>query len=270
MPRRWRRRTVAAVNKQPFPTTSPIPPWAPAEGLTAQAARPVGRPLLSQRWTDVTFLHWPVRPGLLDALMPPGVRVDTFDGWSYVGLVPFRMRDLGLGRGPALPWVGTFGECNVRLYTVDRQGRRGVLFLTLECSRAAACLTARLGLGLPYRWSRISHTVSGEVHRWRTDGLPPGGRRRLVRLTAEVTDVDATDDIDRFLTNRWGLHTRHAGRTWYLPTEHDRWPLRRLRVVSLRQTLTSACGLPGLSNPVVHAAWASAVQVRFGAPSPVC
>lgn len=247
-----------------------IPAWLPAEELTAETARPVVRPILSQQWTDVTFLHWPVRPGVLEAFMPPGVRVDTFEGWSYVGLVPFGMRDLGVGRGPVLPWVGAFGECNIRLYTVDRQGRRGVLFLTLECSRVVSCLTARVAFGLPYRWSRVAHAVSGDVHEWRTQGLLPTGRDRRMRLTAAVSDTDAGDDIDHFLTDRWGLHTRHAGRTWYLPTEHGSWPLRRIHVLSLEQTLTEACGLPGLSNPVVHAAWAPRVQVRFGSPSPVC
>ncbi len=202
--------------------------------------------------------------------MPPGVRVDSYEGWSYVGLVPFAMRDLGIGKGPVLPWVGSFGECNIRLYTVDRQGRRGVLFLTLECSRLLSCMTARVAFGLPYRWSRVDHAASGNRHEWRIQGLTRAGRCRQLRLATSVTGTHARDDIDHFLTDRWGLHTRHAGRTWYLPTEHDRWPLRRMHVEFIRQTLTDVCGLSGLSNPVVHAAWASHVQVRFGSPSLVC
>ena len=105
-----------------------------------------GRVLMSQDWRDLTFLHWAVDPELVADRMPPGVRPDTFEGRTYVGLIPFRMVDAGFGRGPAVPWAGTFLETNVRLYSVDDTGRRGIVFLSLDTDRALVVAGARCRL----------------------------------------------------------------------------------------------------------------------------
>ena len=62
----------------------------------------------------------------------------------------------GRRQGPAVPWLGTFPETNVRLYSIDEQGRRGVVFRSLEASRLAVVLGARAAFNLPYRWARMS------------------------------------------------------------------------------------------------------------------
>ena len=86
-------------------------------------APPLDRPrLLRQHWRDVTFLHWAVDPAAVAGLLPPGVRPDVLDGRTYVGLVPFRMVDVGFAAGPPLR---SFLETNVRLYSVDGTGRCG-------------------------------------------------------------------------------------------------------------------------------------------------
>jgi uncharacterized protein YqjF (DUF2071 family) len=57
---------------------------------------------MTQRWELLTFLHWPYEPRLVQALLPPGLTVETYDGQAWVGLVPFRMR-VAPFRLPALP-----------------------------------------------------------------------------------------------------------------------------------------------------------------------
>jgi uncharacterized protein YqjF (DUF2071 family) len=122
------------------PDTEPVSPTAP----------PLARPhLLRQQWRDVTFLHWAVRPDAVARFLPPGVRPDVLDGWTYVGLVPFRMVGAGFARGTAVPWAGTFLETNVRLYLVDATGRRGVVFFSLDTDRALAVAAARPPSGCP-------------------------------------------------------------------------------------------------------------------------
>ncbi len=76
------------------------------EPVTAGAQRPVTRPLLTQQWRDLTFLHWPVDPGLAAGLLPPGTRPDLFEGTSYVGLIAFRMYRTGWLGLPGLPLPG--------------------------------------------------------------------------------------------------------------------------------------------------------------------
>src|SRR3954453_14226414 len=115
----------------------------------------IGPRLMRQDWTRLTFLHWAVDPALVAPLLPAGARPDVLDGASYVGLIPFRMRRIGLLGAPGLPYLGSFAETNVRLYSVDDAGRRGVVFRSLEADRLLPVLAARWIARLPYLWSRM-------------------------------------------------------------------------------------------------------------------
>ncbi|WP_062646012.1 DUF2071 domain-containing protein [Streptomyces maremycinicus] len=75
--------------------------------------------LFRQRRRDLVFLHWPADPFEVARLLPAGTVPDLHQGRAYVGLVFFRMDDLALGRTPALPYLGSFGEVDVRLYSRD-------------------------------------------------------------------------------------------------------------------------------------------------------
>jgi uncharacterized protein YqjF (DUF2071 family) len=81
---------------------------------------------MRQRWEHLTFVHWPVEPEAVQRRLPVPLRVDTSDGRAWVGLVPFRMVGVGLPRGPAVPYLGSFWETAVRTYVVGPGGDRGV------------------------------------------------------------------------------------------------------------------------------------------------
>ena len=168
---------------------------ADAEPVTPTAPRPAGRVLFTQGWRDVAFLHWAVDPARVAPLLPPGTRPDEHDGATYVGLVPFRMRRIGLLGTPGLPWVGSFLETNVRLYSVDEQGRRGVVFASLDAERLLPVLAARWVAGLPYLAARMRFARVGDVVTYTSDppvagtaGRPwrrrPAHRRAADRPTA--------------------------------------------------------------------------------------
>src|SRR2546422_6459678 len=93
-----------------------------AEAVTPELITPdppplPGRPLMTQAWLDATFLHWAVDPAEVAPLLPPGVAPDEFEGVTYVGLVAFRMHRIGWWPLPGLPYLGSFPETNVRLYS---------------------------------------------------------------------------------------------------------------------------------------------------------
>ncbi len=116
--------------------------------MTSNEAPDLPRPvIMDQRWVDLVFLHWRVDPALVAPWMPPGARPDTYDGSSWVGLIGFEMRDAGFGRGHPVPYLGTFGEINVRLYSTDDRGRRGVVFRSLETERLALVAADQPGAG---------------------------------------------------------------------------------------------------------------------------
>ncbi len=234
-------------------------------------APPLTGPILSdQCWTDLTFLHWPVEPAAVAALLPPGVSPDVVDGVSYVGLVPFRMRRAGPARHLAVPYFGDFAETNVRLYSVDGQGRSGIVFRTLEASRLATVVLARASLGLPYTWARMRAIHAGDL--WRYSSIRRWPRTAGDRLASEVTvrigePVEPTP-LEVWLTARWGLHTRHAGRTWWVPNQHGPWPLRSAELVGLRDDLVAGVGVK-VAGPMLRPLFSPGVRTTFGLPTVV-
>lgn len=223
---------------------------------------------MHQRWEDLTFLHWRVDPAVVAPLLPIGTRPDIFDGSSWVGLIPFRLADAGIGKGPAVPYLGTFAETNVRLYSVDETGRRGVVFRSLESSRLAVVLGARVSFGLPYTWARMQIThADGEV-RYGTSRRWPSPRGAGGRIVVRPGDRQIEgDQLAEFLTARWGLHTRWLGRTLFVPNTHAPWPLYDATLVDLQDTLISAAGLPGVvDRPPDSVLFSPGVNTVFARP----
>lgn len=241
--------------------TEPIEP-APAPGFR--------RVLLRQRWQDLTFVHWAVAPERVAPLLPAGTRPDTLDGASYVGLIGFRMVGLGLGRGPGVPYLGTFWETNVRLYSVDDAGRRAVVFRSLDASRLVPVLVARVSLGLPYLWSAMGVRRDGDRLTYHCRRRWPGPAGATSRMVVRVGGpIDEPSPLEHFVTARWALHTRAYGRTLHLPNWHPRWPLHRAELLYLADDLVAAAGLPTPAGPPVSVLHSPGVPVRFGPPAVV-
>jgi uncharacterized protein YqjF (DUF2071 family) len=221
----------------------------------------------NQFWADLTFVHWPVRPEAVEHLYPTGTRPDVFDGVTYVGLVPFTMRRTAVGTAVPLPYFGTFQETNVRLYSIDAAGRRGVLFRSLETARLAVVPVVRATMGVPYTWARMRVTRSADeicyesMRRWPRRGL-------RCRMTVRVGPEVQPTDLEVWLTARWGAHTRKAGRTWWVPNEHATWTLRSAEILDLDDELVAAAGVEAAGDRM-RALFTPGVHARFGRPTQV-
>jgi uncharacterized protein YqjF (DUF2071 family) len=243
-----------------------VDPRLPAEPepVTATAPRAAGRTLFTQGWRDVAFLHWAVDPARVAPLLPPGTRPDVLDGVTYVGLVPFRMRRIGIAGSPGLPWVGSFLETNIRLYSVDGLGRRGVVFRSLEAERLPTVLVARWLARLPYTWARMRLDRDGDRLTYTSRRRWPGPRGAASRVELRVGPrLVAPDALAAFLTGRWGLHQNAFGHTRYWPNEHPAWPLHRADLLGWDDDLAAAAGLP-VDGPPDSVLFSPGVDVRFG------
>ncbi|ORW45496.1 hypothetical protein AWB90_14940 [Mycobacterium paraense] len=247
-----------------------VPPELPdaRPGLAGYPVTPpplAGRFTFEQRWADLTFIHWPVRPESVEALYPPGTRPDVFaDGMTYVSLIPFVLDSTRVGTALPLPYFGRFAETNVRLYSIDDADRHGVLFRSLETARLAAVAAIRMGLGVPYTWAKMRVTRRGDhVTYDSVRRLPHRGLRS--RVTVVLGDVVEPTPLEVWLTARWGAHTRKAGRTWWVPNEHDPWPMRAAEIVELSDELVGAGGVRPAGEGL-RALFSDGVRARFGRP----
>jgi len=242
----------------------PVPP----EAVTADAPHAVRRPLLTQSWLDLVLLHWAVDPADVAPLLPAGTRPDTLDGVTYAGLIAFRMHRVGFLGLPGVPYFGTFLETNVRLYSVDDHGRRGVVFRSLDASRLVPVLVARAAFRLPYVWSRMDMRRQGDTVTCTGSRRWPGPRGAHSRISVRVGEpIAQPSPREHFLTARWGLHASRGGRTTYLPNVHPRWSLHRAELLSCEEDLLAAAGLPQPQAAPVSVLYAPGVPVRFGPPA---
>ncbi|MCU1532375.1 MAG: hypothetical protein JWO49_1946 [Arthrobacter sp.] len=241
--------TVSPVVRDPWPEPPDLP-------------QPI---IMAQRWADAVFLHWRIPQSAAAARMPAGVVPDIFDGSAWVGLIGFRMRGAGLGGGKGIPYFGDFNEINVRLYSREPDGTRGVVFLSLDASRLAVVLAARAA-GIPYVWSRADFkapnladpSIGFAVRRFRR------GPRSDFAVSPEF-DAETLDPLSVHLTARFGLHTRFRGRTLHIPNTHTPWPLYRANVTVLEDQLVRAAGIT-VAGPPESVLFSPGVRTQFGRP----
>ncbi|WP_460808670.1 YqjF family protein [Nocardioides salsibiostraticola] len=244
--------------------------------LSSADPTPRGPTLMNQDWRDLTWLHWAVEPERVAGLLPRGVRPDVLDGVTYVGLVPFRMVDAGFGSRQSVPWFGSFLETNVRLYSVDADGRRGVVFLSLDANRLPVVLGARATLNLPYRWAEMDYhrrpggiddSPTGDIHDY-TCRLRLPSTQASSRIRIRVGAERELSAVDHFVADRFRLHTRRLGRLLEVPNHHGPWPAYDAEVLELDDDLVASVGLPELSHRAPDlVAFSPGVHTTFGLPS---
>lgn len=213
---------------------------------------PQTRWVMSMRWHDLLFLHWPVRPQLIRPLIPAEIDLETFDGWCWIGVVPFYMTGV---RARYIPLPLAFPELNVRTY-VNTPGRSGVWFFSLDAANWLAVRVARW-FGLPYYNAQMPvelradaiHYKSARVHR----------QARPAEFDASYRPAGAvyqagTRTLEHWLTERYCLYAaKDGGQIVYGEIHHLPWPLQPAEVELRVNTMTQPIGidLPG-DKPLCH------------------
>lgn len=203
--------------------------------------------VMTQGWRDLAFVHWSYDPEVVQRLLPEGVEVDTFEGRAWVALVPFRMTRLRVRGLPPIPTTTDFPEINVRTY-VKVNGRSAVWFFSLDTPKLLPTLAARLVFRLPYCFGRAEVTMTDDVLESRVTRRWPSRASSHLRL--RVGDPIVAGDLERFLTDRWGLIApRYGGGFNYGPVNHEEWPLHTGEVLVIDDQLVTAAGLPAPTGP---------------------
>lgn len=225
------------------------------------------RAIIRQRWSDLVFLHWRVAPELVAPFMPAGTRPDVDEnGDAWVGLIPFVLSDHAFLPLPPVPGLGTFIEINVRTYSIDEAGNRGVVFRSLDAEQLPSVLAARALFGLPYQWMHAGMRREGTTIEYRARRRT--GSRPTTRIRARIGTAPVDSALSRFLTARWGFHERHLGRTIWARNSHEPWPLVEATLESLDDQLLAAAGFADLAaRPPDSVLFSPGVTTEFARPT---
>lgn len=206
-----------------------------------------------QSWCDLLFAHWPVPAHRLQSLVPSPLRVQEFEGTSWVGIVPFRMQGV-MRRGlPDLPYFSAFPELNVRLY-VEHEGKPGVWFLSLDASNAVAVWAARRFFHLPYFHARMSLTGLPSRAEYRSTRLSkPRGIEFAARYAPTSGPYESVaGSLEHWLTERYCLYARSArGRLFRADVHHHPWALQPAEAEIERNDLLEPHGIEVTGQPAL-------------------
>ena len=232
----------------------------PYEILDDTAHRPWPLPdgpwVMTQSWHDLLFAHWPVDARALQELLPAGLPLDTFDGQAWVGVVPFRMTNVAPRGVPAMPFVSSFVELNVRTY-VTLHGKPGVYFFSLDANSTIAVAAARTLFGLPY------YTSTMQIERRDAQLVFTSARETRMNGVAEfaatyrpigAVQTPSPGSLEYFLTERYCLYTVDKDfRAKRLEIHHRPWALQAAESTIAVNTMAEAAGirLPSTA-PLLH------------------
>lgn len=223
---------------------------------------PRGAWRMTQFWNNLLFAHWPIPAEEVQATLPEGLEVDTFDGSAWLGVVPFEMARVRLrvaGLPLAVPSATSFPELNLRTYVRSRKtGQAGVYFYALEAASPLAVATARTWFHLPYHWAsmHVQKDRDGVIH-YRSHRVL-GGEKPKARVHVRYRPVAALEpsqpgSLAHFLTERYALFTRSGNGLAIGHIHHQPWPLQTAQAAFLHNDLPAAYGfnLPE-QEPVLH------------------
>ncbi|HWY21420.1 MAG TPA: DUF2071 domain-containing protein [Candidatus Acidoferrum sp.] len=230
--------------------------WSVESALQYAAHRPWPLPLgpwvMKQIWHDLLFAHWPLPAEKMRDLVPAQLALDTFDGQSWVGVVPFHMSGIRAHGLPPIPGLSRFPELNVRTY-VTHGGKPGVYFFSLDAANLPAVWAARGFYHLPYFHATMSaEELGGNIH-YRSRRLRGAAEfRGQYRPTTEVR-LREKGSIEHWFTERYCLYTTHRSQVYRGEIHHEQWPLQDAEALVETNTVAAAGGiaLPA-SAPLLH------------------
>ena len=198
-------------------------------------------------------------------MVPPALQVQEFEGSAFVGIVPFRMEGVTRRPLPDLPWLSAFPELNVRTY-VERDGRPGVFFFSLDATQALAVWAGRALFHLPYHRAQIAIESDGKRFAYRSARADGGALFEGSYGPIGEVFLARPGSLEHFLTERYCLYARRPdGALLRADVHHAPWPLQPAELALRSNTMGASSGL-ALAGPPAHVHFARRVDVVVWSP----
>ncbi|QKS72421.1 DUF2071 domain-containing protein [Paenalkalicoccus suaedae] len=216
--------------------------------------------MLTMTWEHVLFMHYSVNPDDIQAQLPVGMKVDTYHGDAYLGVVPFLMTNISLTKLPRLSSL-RFPELNLRTY-VTVNGRPGVYFFYLDATSRLANKVANSFFYLPYKNASIlvsegknattfSHRRTNQPHSFAASYGPKGDVLSPPR-----------DSFDYWSTERYRFYSHGRKNVFVGEIAHEPWPLQQAHVTLHHSNLLDLSPVPvELNDQTPHIRYARKIPV---------
>lgn len=241
---------IACVGIMGLSPTSRAPALRPSDEQRLQPAlRPRNRsPVMYQSWQHVLFLHWPVRPEIIQQSLPAGLHVDTYEDTAFLGVVPFFMRGVRPRWCPAFPGLSNFLELNLRTYVTDDNGNPGVWFYSLDANQSIAVKIARTVFSLPYHYARMDAQIAGDGSVAFTSARKQRMQQVFHYKQLEPLPPSSPGSLEFFLAERYLLfsRSRRSGKLYTGQVHHAPY---QLFTAELKEYSAELFALNGFAMP---------------------
>ncbi len=208
---------------------------------------PKKRPLLSQIWQNLVFVHWEVSFEQIRAAVPQPLEIDTYDGKPWIAVVPFDMKKVTFKGIPPVAALSDFPEINVRTY-VKYEGKPGVWFFSLDVPSKLSAWIARTFFHLPYRYARVQVIEKDDIIHYQHS-------METAAFTAHYKPAQpfskGVSSFEVWATERYCLYCKSKkGHLYRTEVQHQEWPLQQAEIDIQTNTLLKGWDL-GLQHPSV-------------------
>lgn len=204
--------------------------------------------LVSQRWENLLFAHWPTNADAVERLLPRDVEPDVRDGRAWLAIVAFVMVGTRAYGAPRRSALAPIPELNVRTYV--RVGDvPGVWFLSLDATSRFFASMGKALYGLRYRLSRMLAVPDG-------DGVHYLSTRADAAFAATYAPAGPpapveTGSLEHFLAERYRLFAERRGRLVTAEVGHRPWPLQPAEA-RIELNRMAPAGLSFRGEPLLH------------------
>ncbi|MEK4030412.1 DUF2071 domain-containing protein [Pseudobacillus sp. FSL P4-0506] len=195
--------------------------------------------VMTQTWSNVLFMHWPIHPVTMKNLLPPFLQVDLYGGMAWLGIVPFQVSSMRFHGLPPIPLLRSFLQLNVRTYVMHK-GVPGVYFFNLDVNHLPSVIGARLFYSLPFRQSNMAAVVNNSCH-FQSSYSVGQNREELDVFYKPVSPSYSAEKetFDYWASERYCLFTERRNKLYRGDIHHTRWALQKAEATIFRNTMAS-------------------------------
>ncbi len=210
---------------------------------------------MTQTWNDLLFAHWRVDPDIIRNKIPSCLDIDTYEGISWVGIIPFELTHLRARFLPPMPFAQSFPELNLRTY-VTHKWKPGVYFFSLDVEDHLAVFGARTFFHLPYFYAQMVVVKKREQIQYyskRKDSKGPEVEFKASYYPTSEPFLSKKGTLDYWLTERYRLYTTYKNQLYYEDIHHKPWLLQNAEAIIHRNTIATPhkIALPQ-TKPLLH------------------